>query len=133
MAEFPFSPGLYKLSHQGKQLLRQSRTFPEASLKSCCSFRKILRKPRLDSEPFTHPNVWRPHEAHRNYGNCDYKFASCGGGSRACAAGSNKPQKRSRPKGREMRAAREGAEPGTTKPRGGNTARRAEAPAKCTR
>src|SRR5437773_923361 len=46
MAEFPYSPGLYKLSHQGKQLLRHSRTFPEGSLKSCCSFRKILRKPR---------------------------------------------------------------------------------------
>src|SRR2546427_12810808 len=46
MAEFPYSPGLYKLSHQGKQLLRHSRTFPEASLKSWYSFRKILRKPR---------------------------------------------------------------------------------------
>src|SRR2546421_11383424 len=43
MAEFPYSPGLYKLSHQGKQLLRHSRTFPETSLKSCCNFRKILR------------------------------------------------------------------------------------------
>src|SRR5437667_12570449 len=43
MAEFPYSPGLYKLSHQGKQLLPHSRTFPETSLKSCCNFRKILR------------------------------------------------------------------------------------------
>src|SRR5437016_3953905 len=43
MAEFPYSPGLYKLLHQGKQLLRHSRTFPETSLKSCCNFRKILR------------------------------------------------------------------------------------------
>src|SRR5438034_842799 len=46
-----------------------------------------------------HPNVWRPHEAHRNYGNCDYEFASCGGCSRPCAAGSTKRQTGSRPKG----------------------------------
>src|SRR5205823_13919709 len=95
--------------------------FLKPALNSAVVFAKLAQA-TVDSEPFTHPNVWRPHEAHRNYGNCDYEFASCGGCSRPCAAGSTKRQTGSRPKGSESRAAREVAEPATAEPRRGTTA-----------
>src|SRR5947208_11466792 len=126
MAEFPYSPGLYKLHIKEDNYFGTLARFLKPALNHGAIFAKSCRKATLDSEPFTHPNVWRPHEAHWNYGNCDYEFASCGGCSRPCAAGSTKRQTGSRPKGRESRAAREGAKPATAEPRRGTTASGAE-------
>jgi hypothetical protein len=98
MAEFPIAQDSISFHIKENNYFGSLARFLKPALNPAAVFANPAQA-TLDSEPFTHPNVWRPHEAHRNYGNCDYEFASCGGCSRPCAAGSTKRQTGSRPKG----------------------------------